>query len=96
MLDPPPALSDVAVVLLNPKRPNSVGAVARAANSFECEDIRIVQPRCDHLARAARNGSKGAQYLLWRAQICSSLEEASVDGAVTVAFTRWVQGGAGR
>lgn len=92
LLDPPAALADVSVVLVSPKRPNSVGAVARAASSFECEDVRIVAPRCNHLARSARNGSKGAQYLLWRAQLCDSLAEAAAGAAVTVAFTRWVQG----
>lgn len=92
LLDPPALLGDVAVVLQSPKNPNSVGSVARSASSFECEDIRLVEPRCNHLARSARNSSKGAQYLLWRAQTYSSLQEAAADAAVTVAFTRWVQG----
>jgi tRNA C32,U32 (ribose-2'-O)-methylase TrmJ len=91
-LDPPPVLYDIAVVLVSPKRPTSVGSVARALSCFECVDLRLVNPRCDHLSRPARNSSKGAQYLLWRATTHESLEDA-IDGATaTVAFTRWLNG----
>jgi tRNA C32,U32 (ribose-2'-O)-methylase TrmJ len=38
-------------VLVSPKMPVSVGTVARACSCFECEDVRIVSPRCDHLQR---------------------------------------------
>lgn len=91
-LDPPPLLVDVAVVLVSPKRPSSVGSVARALSCFECIDLRLVNPRCDHLARASRNGSKGAQYLLWRATKHESLQDAMKGASATVAFTRWLNG----
>ena len=91
-LDPPPLLSDIAVVLVSPKRPSSVGAVARALSCFECVDLRLVSPRCDHLARSARNGSKGAQYLLWRATVYDTLEKALEGSECSIAFTRWVSG----
>lgn len=90
--DPPPLLADVAVVLVSPKRPISVGTVARSLGSFECMDLRIVQPRCDHLARSGRNASKGSQFLLWQAQQHDSLAAALADAAVSVACTRWVAG----
>jgi hypothetical protein len=92
LLNPPPLLNDVAVVLVNPKRPVSIGAVARACSCFEVEDLRIVDPRCDHLARSARNGSKGAQYLLWKASLYPDLATAQEDVAMSVAFTRWIKG----
>eukprot|EP00887_Chlorella_sp_A99_P002111 scaffold21.g2111.t1 len=91
-LDPPALLSQVSVVLVSPKRPVSVGTVARALSCFECEDLRIAGPRCDHLARASRNASKGAQYILWRSQQHDGLESALADAMVSVAFTRWVAG----
>ena len=91
-LDPPPLLADVAVVLVSPKRPTSVGSVARALSCFECVDLRIVNPRCDPLARSARNGSKGAQYLLWRATTHETLEDALDGATASVAFTRWLNG----
>lgn len=91
-LDPPALLSDVTVVLVSPKRPSSVGAVARACGSFECEDLRLVRPRCDRLMRSARNGSKGSQYLLWRATEHADLADALAGVDHSVAFTRWVAG----
>lgn len=50
-LDPPPLLADVCVVLVGPKKPISCGTVARACSCFECEDVRVVTPRCDHNTR---------------------------------------------
>lgn len=91
-LDPPALLADVAVVLVAPKRPSSVGAAARACGCFECEDLRLVAPRCDPLIRSARNGAKGSQYLLWRAQQADDLAAVLQGAALTVAFTRWVAG----
>jgi tRNA C32,U32 (ribose-2'-O)-methylase TrmJ len=79
-------------VLVSPKRPISVGTVARSLACFECEDLRIVEPRCDHLARSSRNGSKGAQFLLWRAQRHDTLQQALADADFSVACTRWVAG----
>ena len=91
-LDPPALLADISVVLVSPKRPVSIGTAARALSCFECQDLRLVQPRCDHLARGSRNSSKGAQYLLFRSRQFNSLEAALEDAAVSVAFTRWVAG----
>ena len=91
-LDPPPVLADVTVVLVSPKRPVSVGSVARAMSCFECVDLRVVQPRCDHLVRSSRGASKGAQWLLWQAREFGSLAEALEGVDASVAFTRWVAG----
>lgn len=91
-MDPPPLLADVAVVLVSPKRPISVGTVARALSCFECEDLRLVAPRCDHLARGSRNASKGAQYLLYQSMQAESLAEAIADADLSVGFTRWTAG----
>jgi tRNA C32,U32 (ribose-2'-O)-methylase TrmJ len=67
-LDPPALLEAISIILVSPRRPISVGNVARAAACFECEDMRIVQPRCGHLTRHAKSASKGAQYILHRSQ----------------------------
>lgn len=80
------------MVLVSPKRPVSVGTVARALSCFECEDLRLVAPRCDHLARGSRNASKGAQYILWRAAQHDSLTAALADVELSVGFTRWTAG----
>ena len=71
-----------------------LGAVlSHAQRSNPAAVPHSLQPRCDHLARSGRNGSKGAQFLLWQAQQHESLEEALQDAAVSVACTRWVAGG---
>jgi hypothetical protein len=90
--DPRPLLEDVTVVLVSPKRPISVGTVARSLSCFECCDLRLVDVHCDHLARSSRNGSKGAQYLLWQADKHATLASALADVEFSVACTRWVAG----
>lgn len=45
-LDSPLLLADVTVVLVGPKKPISCGTIARSLSSFECDDLRVVQPRC--------------------------------------------------
>ncbi len=90
VLSPPPLLHDVAVVLVAPKRPVSIGTVARSLSCFECPDLRIVQPRCELLTRASRNSSKGAQYLLHNAQVYKSLEDALKGCGMAAAFARWL------
>lgn len=92
VLDPPPLLANVTVVLVSPRRPVSVGTVARALSCFEGQALRIVAPRCDHLQRNSKSASKGAQYLLHGAEIHSSVQEAVADVDLSVAFTRWTRG----
>lgn len=92
LTDPPPLLQDVTIILVSPKRPVSVGTVARACACFECEDLRIVQPCCDRLARSSRNSSKGAQALLWQAQDHDLLQSALAGVDFSVACTRWMAG----
>lgn len=93
ILQPPALLSDVAVVLIAPKRPTSVGSVARVLSCFECEDLRIVKPQSmeHHISRSAKNSSKGAQYILWKASIFDSLDDALQDSYASIAFARWSQ-----
>ena len=94
-LEPPPLLDNVVVVLVSPRRPISVGTVARALSCFECSSLRIVSPRCDILQRTSKSASKGAQYLLHKAQMCESVQEAVADVDYSVAFTRWTRGRSG-
>ncbi|KAG2446788.1 hypothetical protein HYH02_008348 [Chlamydomonas schloesseri] len=92
-LDPPALLSGVTVVIISPRKPVTVGTVARALGSFECEDLRIVMPRQESYItrRHAKSASKGAQYILYRAGHYDSIAEATSDCDVRVAFTRWAQ-----
>jgi tRNA G18 (ribose-2'-O)-methylase SpoU len=50
-LDPPLLLDAVSVVLVGVKQPVSCGTIARACSCFEVQDLRLVQPQCDHNSR---------------------------------------------
>jgi len=91
-LDPPALLDGVVVVLVSPRRPISVGTVARAASCFEVGSLRIVQPRGEYVTRHSKSASKGAQYLLYRAREFDSVSDAVSDADLSIAFTRWVAG----
>ncbi|GBF88323.1 hypothetical protein Rsub_01035 [Raphidocelis subcapitata] len=89
-LDPPPRLGGVSVVLCSPLRPRTVGTVARLCSCFEAVDLRLVEPRCNHVSRPALSASKGAQFVVRAARVHGSLAEALASaGAAGVAFTRW-------
>ncbi|GLI59771.1 hypothetical protein VaNZ11_001734 [Volvox africanus] len=92
-LDPPALLGGVTVVIISPRKPVSVGTVARACGSFECEDLRIVMPRQESYItrRHAKSASKGAQYILYRAGHYASIADATADCDIRIAFTRWTQ-----
>lgn len=90
-LEPPAALGNLSVVLVGPQKPPNVGAVARACNCFEAEDLRIVASSCSITARSSQNAAMGAQRLLWQASEYSTVEDA-VKGCYSVAFTRWQDG----
>ena len=91
-LDPPAALGNVAVVLVSPEKPPNVGAVARACNCFEVEDLRNVGHSCPITVKSALNSAMGGQRLLWQAAEFSSVQEAVQGCAYSVAFTRWQEG----
>jgi tRNA C32,U32 (ribose-2'-O)-methylase TrmJ len=92
-LSPPALLEHVTLVLVSPKRPITLGTVARAASAFEAESITIVEPRCeDYLTRSAKNASKGAQYIMWKAKHAATLGEALAGADYSVCFTRWIAG----
>lgn len=63
---PPALLSNVCCVLVAPRRPLTLGAVARSCSAFECQDLRIVQPRQEYLTRCAWSAGT-ASARAWRA-----------------------------
>jgi tRNA C32,U32 (ribose-2'-O)-methylase TrmJ len=90
--DPPAALRDVTVVLVGTKKAGNVGAIARACGSFECEDFRVVSPRCDPKTRASLSAAKGAQHIVHGAGVYDTLEDALLDVDKAVAFHVWCDG----
>eukprot|EP01023_Acetabularia_acetabulum_P018951 TRINITY_DN19587_c0_g1_i1.p1 TRINITY_DN19587_c0_g1~~TRINITY_DN19587_c0_g1_i1.p1 ORF type:complete len:231 (-),score=20.07 TRINITY_DN19587_c0_g1_i1:109-762(-) len=92
-VDPPLKLNGIRVALVEPKFASNVGSVARAMNCFECAQLVLINPQCDHLSRAAMMPSKGAQHILQNCQIYDTLESATKDqdGILRIAFTRWAE-----
>lgn len=65
----------VDVILVRPLRPGNIGAAARAIKNLEAGQLVLVAP-CDHLAPEACRFAYGAQELLTRATVVSTLAEA--------------------
>ncbi|GBF98626.1 rRNA methyltransferase [Raphidocelis subcapitata] len=82
-----PLLADLRVVLVAPKTPGNVGAVARACANFEALDLVVVAPRCDPLDGEAWKVACGDR-VLSRLRVVDSLPEALADCTGSVGFTR--------
>jgi tRNA/rRNA methyltransferase len=78
-MSPPP----VRIVLLRPRNPENLGAIARAMKNFGLADWAIVDPRTLDFA-AARRVAVHSEELLDRPRLVASLEEAVADCAWVV------------
>ena len=59
----------ISVVLIEPKIPANIGAIARAMKNFGFNDLIIVNPRCNPLHEDARKLAKHANGLLKKAKV---------------------------
>jgi TrmH family RNA methyltransferase len=94
--NPPPLLSHLRVVLVQPKSPENIGAACRALANFECPDLVVVAPRT---ALDPREDGRVAAVACGEAvrsgmRVVDTLEEALSDCAGSVGLTR--RGGATR
>ncbi|MBW2971111.1 RNA methyltransferase [Candidatus Woesearchaeota archaeon] len=62
----------IAVVLVEPKSPGNIGAVARVMKNFGFKDLILVNPQCDHLADEALGRAMHAKPLLKRAKVTTA------------------------
>jgi tRNA/rRNA methyltransferase len=79
------ALARPAIVLVSPKGPDNVGAVARAMKNFGLSDLRIVAPRCklkDALVMAVHAGD-----LIEQARLFDTLAAAVAECDLVAATT---------
>jgi len=67
------------VVLVRPQLAVNIGMVARAMMNCGLSELRLVQPRENHLSAEAISGASGASVILEKAQVFDSLEEAIQD-----------------
>ncbi|HET9554535.1 MAG TPA: RNA methyltransferase [Anaeromyxobacteraceae bacterium] len=73
----------VRIVLVRPRNPENVGAVARAMANFELDDWAVVQLGTHDFA-TARRVAVHAESLLDRPRLCQTLDEAVADCAWVV------------
>jgi len=71
-------LANVRIVLVHTTHPGNIGAVARAMKNMCLTDLWLVAPRFFPHADATARAS-GADELLARARVCSTLDEALAD-----------------
>ncbi len=67
--------TNIRIVLINTSHPGNIGAVARAMKNMCLERLYLVEPN-DFPSAEATSRSSGADDLLARAVVCSTLEEA--------------------
>lgn len=80
-------MSELTVVLVEPRTPANIGMVCRAMANFGVTHLRLVNP-CDHLDPMAKRLAVDAAPLLERAEIFESLTAAIADQHMSVATTR--------
>jgi len=75
--------ANVRVVLVETSHPGNIGAAARAMKNMCLEDLYLVRPSVFPHAEASARAS-GADDVLARARVCSSLEQAVQDCSLVV------------
>ena len=80
------------VILVRPQLAENMGMVARSMMNCCLSELRLVSPREDHLSKSAVSASSGAQVILERAKVYSSLDEAIADVHYVVATTARLRG----
>ncbi len=81
-------LRTTAIVLVEPQGPLNIGSVCRVMMNFGFNDLRLVNPRVDHLSDEARNMAVKAGSLLDKAAVFSDLAEAVADCHLVFGTTR--------
>jgi len=71
-------MKNIRIILVNPSHPGNIGATARAMKTMGLEDLYLVEPKIFPHANATAMAA-GADDILEKAVITSSLEEALVD-----------------
>ena len=59
----------ISIVLVNPRTPGNIGAVARAMKNFGFKELILVKPKCDHLSKDAMDRASHAKDILKKAKI---------------------------
>lgn len=76
----------ISFVLVEPGRPENIGATARALKTMGFSDLRLVNP-CDHLSPTARRAAYASVEILEQASLHDSLEHATANADFTIGTT---------
>lgn len=75
------------IVLIEPQMPENIGMTARAMMNCGLEELRLVNPRENHLSDKAIAASSNAEEILYNAKLYHTTEEAIADLQWVVATT---------
>ena len=67
------------VILVEPAGTINIGSVARLCENFNVNELRLVSPKCDHLAQDAKNMAVKGLKILEEAKIYKDLNSALSD-----------------
>jgi len=79
---------NICIVLVEPQGPLNIGSTCRAMLNFGVSDLRLVNPKADHLIHEARQMAVKATPVLETARIYSSLADALADCSLSIGTTR--------
>ncbi len=81
-------LLNVCVILVEPKGAANIGSVSRVMKNFGYADLRLVNPKVDHLSAESRNMAVKSADILEAARVFSSLSESLEDCELILGTTR--------
>jgi len=61
----------IKIVLVEPEKPGNIGAVARVMANFECENLVLINPKCNHLDKESLDRASHAKEILKKAKVIS-------------------------
>lgn len=83
---------NICIVLVEPQGPLNIGSVCRSMANFGLSELRLVNPKADHLCHEARQMAVKATPILEQAQLFSSTQGALSDCHYSIAATRRLGG----
>lgn len=81
-------LLNLTIILVEPQGDLNIGSVCRSMMNFGCDDLRLVNPRTDHLTENSRRMAVKATSILENARIFPDLASAVADRQLVFGTTR--------
>ncbi len=64
--------TQITIVLIEPETSGNVGAIARSMANFDCKNLVLVNPKCNHLDKVALDRASHAKVILKKAKVIKS------------------------